>query len=405
VTIFDAWWIPGFAPGPDTKYWEIAGNDAVARSPRLDAADLDALTDRLRRIRRDYLQKLSVDEVIQKIGAAIGRWLDPYSPYLYEATRAIPAFTGYPEEAVQKGLAGFLGSLRSENLRRLVRDELGNPEILDGFRPRIAAAGLTRAVGPELIFHSFAGNIPGLAAQSLVMATLVKAASLGKVAAGEPIFASLFARSLAAIDPRLGDCLAVAYWPGDDPTAGQRAFAVADAVVAYGNEGTIDSVRSRVRFGSRFIAYSHKLSVGVILRERLEAGGLDDLADRAAYDVARFDQQGCLSPHVFYVEEGGPRSIADFVGALAASLRRWSAVVPRGRLTPDERRRSAEVRRQHEFRAAVGEGTVSGGAADDWAVLYDPDPTFGASCLNRTIWVKPLRDLEDLPRLVEPVGR
>ena len=98
-------------------------------------------------------------------------------------------------------------------------------------------------------------------------------------------------------------------------------------------------------------------------------------------------------------------SIADFVRSLAASLQRWSAVVPRGRLTPDERRRSAEVRRQQEFRAAIGEGSVFGSAADDWAVLYDPDPAFSASCLNRTVWVKPLRDLEDLPRLVEPVRR
>ncbi|HLZ07710.1 MAG TPA: acyl-CoA reductase, partial [Chloroflexota bacterium] len=328
----------------------------------------------MRQRRRDYLQLLTVDEVIQKIGAAVGRWLDPYSPFLNEATRAIPAFTGYPPEAVQKGLAGFLGSLRAENLRRLVRDELGDPEILDGFRPRVAAPGLTRAIGPELIFHSFAGNVPGLAAQSLVMATLVKAASLGKVAAGEPIFASLFARSLAAVDPRLGDCLAVAYWPGDDPLAGQAAFAAADAVVAYGNEATIESVRSRVRPGSRLIAYSHKLSFGVVLRERLETRDLDDLADRAAYDVARFDQQGCLSPHLLYVEEGGNVSAADFGRTLAASLQRWSAVVPRGKLTPSEKSRSTEVRRQHEFRAAIGAGAVFGDADTDWAVLFDSDP-------------------------------
>jgi hypothetical protein len=405
VTRFDAWWLPGFVPGPDTVYREIAGDGVVARAPRLTVSELEAVTDRLRQSRQEYLRCLPVDQIIQIIGAAIGRWLDPYSPFLHQATNLIPAFTGYPESAVRKGLAGFLGSLRSENLRRLVRDELGDPEILDGFRPRGAAAGLTRAVGPGLVFHSFAGNIPGLPAQSLVMATLAKAASLGKVASEEPIFASLFARSIAAVEPRLGDCLAVTYWPGNDASAGERAFAAADLVVAYGNEATIESVRARVRLGTPLIAYGHKLSFGVVLRERLVASELDDLADRAAYDVARFDQQGCLSPHLFYVEEGGDVTPEDFARALAGALRRWSATVPRGKLTPDERRRSAEVQREHAFRAAVGAAAIYGGAGEEWAVLFDSDPAFIASCLNRTIWVKSLPDVRDLPALVEPFRR
>jgi hypothetical protein len=405
MTTFDAWWLPGFVPGPDTSYWEIAGDGIVARAPRLSDGELIAVTERIRRARGEYLRCLPVDQIIQTIGAAIGRWLDPFSPYLHEATTQMPRLTGFPEEAVRKGLAGFLGSLRAENLRRLARDELGDPEILDGFRPRAAASGLTRALGPELVFHSFAGNIPGLPAQSLVMATLAKAASLGKVASDEPIFAPLFARSIAAVDPRLGECLAVSYWPGDDVGAGRPAYAAADLVVAYGNEATIDSVRSRVPSGTRLISYGHKLSFGVVLRERLTPSAVDELADRAAYDVVRFDQQGCLSPHLFCVEEGGDVSPAEFARSLADALQRWSTIVPRGRLTGDERRRAAEVQREHAFRAAVGRAAAYGGAGDDWAVLFDPDPTFTPSCLNRTIWVKALPDLTDLAALAVPVRR
>jgi len=38
-------------------------------------------------------------------------------------------------------------------------------------------------------------------------------------------------------------------------------------------------------------------------------------------------------------------------------------------------------------------------------VLYDTDPTFAASCLNRHVWVKPLPDAAELAQLLAPVRR
>jgi hypothetical protein len=405
IRSFDAWWLPGFEPTPTTSWYKLEGDGFVARAPRLEINDFEALLARLRRSRNDYLRLLPVDQIVQRIGAAINRWLDPFSSHLHQACRLIPAFTGYPEEAVRKGLAGYLASFRDDNLRRLLREELGDPEVLDGFRPRLAAPGLTRATGPELVTHNFAGNVPGLPAQSLVAATLTKAASLGKVASDEPIFASLFARSLADVDPRLASCLAVTYWPGEDVGPADIAFGAADLVVAYGSDAAIDAVRARVPAGRRVIAYGHKLSFGLIARERLTPDALPDLAERAAYDVARFDQQGCLSPHLFYVEDGGEVTGDQFARALAGALQRWSAVVPRGSLTADERARVADVRRQHEFRAATTGGAVHGTVGDDWCVLVDPDPTFAASCLNRTVWIKPIVDASALPEVLAPVQR
>jgi Acyl-CoA reductase (LuxC) len=406
MTALDAWWLPGYQPAPATRWYSLAGPDGLTvRAPCLDRSDLEQLAGRLRRAQADYLGRLGVDQIAERIGWAVNRWLDPFSPYLHRAERHIAAWTGYPPGAIRKGLAGFLATFRTENLRRLLREELGDPEVLDGFRPRPVAAGLTRAIGPGLVAHSFAGNVPGLPAQSLVAALLVKAASLGKVASEEPLFAPLFARSLAEVDPRLGECLALSYWPGGDaPSA--TSFELADVVVAYGSEATLDAVRAELPPGRRLIAYGHKLSFGVVGRECLSTtDALPDLADRAAYDVARFDQQGCLSPHLFYVEEGGARPPRAFAEALADALRRWDGVVPRGRLDPAERARTAGARREQQFRISARGGERFGADGDAWAVLYDPDDTFLASCLNRTVWVKPLADAGRLPAVLAPVRR
>jgi hypothetical protein len=39
-----------------------------------------------------------------------------------------------------------------------------------------------------------------------------------------------------------------------------------------------------------------------------------------------------------------------------------------------------------------------------WTVIYDPDPAFCASCLNRVVRVKPVPRLESVPALVASIG-
>lgn len=396
----DLAWLPGVELG-DGGVWELPAEGAVARFPRLTPAGVREVAGRVRAARESTLRSLPAGRIAELVGAAVNRWLDPFSPYLAEACRLLPAFTGYPEPVVRKGLGSFLSGYRTENLRRLLEDELGDPEVLDGFRPRRGAAGRWRAHGPDLVVHSFAGNTPGLPAQSLIASLLAKSASLGKVAAGEPVFASLFARSLAEVEPELGACVAVTYWPSSAEDVAAAAFAEGEAVVAYGTDDAIAGVRRLVSPRARFIEYGHRVSLGVLCRDRLREADLADLAERAAYDVARFDQQGCLSPHVLYVEEGGEIDAAGLAEALAGALERWSRIVPRARLSPEERGRVAEVVREHEFRAAAGGGAVHRG--DEWAVLLDRSPAFAASCLNRVVWVKPLPDAAELPELLAPI--
>lgn len=395
--VIDGFWLPG-GRSEANAWWVLEGQGWRARFPRLDPTAIGEIAGRLRDARAAHLRGMHIEEITAAVGAAVGRWLDPYSPYLAEACRLIPAFTGYPEAAVRKGLVGLLSAYRTESLRRLLHDELGDPEVLDSFRPRPAGPGMSRATGPELVVHSFAGNTPGLPIQSLVMALLAKGASLGKVASGEPVFAGLFARSLAAVDPRLGDCIAISYWPGDDARLAEAAFAHADAVIAYGGTAAIEAVRGLVPPGVRLLTYGHRLSLCVLGRDALAGDTLPRLADKVAYDVSRYDQQGCLSPHVVYVEDGGAAGVEDVASALAGAMERWSRLVPRGRLTEAERWQIAQVRRRQEFR-----GTVMAGA--EWAVLPDASSEFEPSCLNRVVWVKPLPDVDRLPELLRPHRR
>ena len=45
----------------------------------------------------------------------------------------------------------------------------------------------------------------------------------------------------------------------------------------------------------------------------------EETAHKAAYDVALYDQQGCLSPQLVYVEEGGAVTPKELAALLATS--------------------------------------------------------------------------------------
>ena len=91
-------------------------------------------------------------------------------------------------------------------------------------------------------------------------------------------------------------------------TRARSRLGAADTVLAYGTT-IARAIRRRLPITTRFLQLGHKLSFGI------GRGALDarSVARRppAAYDVIRYDQQGCYSPQLFFVERGGrvsPRS-------------------------------------------------------------------------------------------------
>ncbi len=393
--------LPGLDEGAVTEWLTLRFGDLELRFPRLTPEQLAGVIDRIAVARDGYLATLPVLRVAELLDRAISRWLEPHSAWRHLAEQLLPAVTGYPETVIRKGLAGYLATFRLENTRRLLEDELRDPRFLDEFRPRGAVGGLARAFGPRLTTHVFAGNVPGLPAQSLACALLVKSASLGKVASEEPLFPALFVRSLAEVDERLAACLAVSWWPGGTTELEEVAFDCAEAVIAYGGEAAIDAVKARLPTRTRFVAYGHKLSFGAVGREWLTPERAEEAALRAGYDLAKYDQQGCLSPHLFYVERGGAVSPRAFAALLAGAMQRYQAAVPRGRISLAEAAAIRELRAAFEFRSDAELFESPGDTA--WTVAYEEDPGFEASCLNRTVRVKPLDDVLGTVELARPV--
>jgi hypothetical protein len=376
---------------PDLRRHHVA---ALARSLR---GTSEALRDR------------PVGDVVRALGRVGERFLSAGDPLREEALATLPGTSGLSPAMCREVLDGMARDWTEDRLTRLLRAEFGDPRCLDRFVAE--ADGETgggrelRAMGSRLAFHLSAGSVPGVSATSLVRSLLVKSPVLLKPGRGDVALPVLMARALAREDPGLARAAAVIYWPGGDASAGleQTALEEADLVVAYGSDAVVRSLRSRLPATTPLVAYHHRLGFGIVGRAALTPDAVAGAAHRAARSVGLFDQRGCVSPHVLFVEEGA--GLEAFVAALADGLEGLERELPRGRVDTAEASAAQQLKGTFEMRRAAGQDVeVRAGRGGRWTVVLERGGRLVPSCLGRVVRVVPVEDAADVPALVEDLG-
>ena len=409
-TIFDACRLPSFSSGPSTAppplVWETVDvSDGVAvRYPAWpgDAAErlLGVLMEAGAR-----LAEMPVRALVISIGRVADRFLNPSDPLRRQAIELLVPTAGVSEEMASEILTGMARDWTAERLTELLRRELGDSGVLDGFR-RVDEGRRIRATGPLLTFHVGAGTVPGVSVTSMIRALLVKSAVLLKPGLGDVVLPVLFADALAAEAPELSDAVAVTYWPGGSSPLEGLALQRAGAVVAYGGDEGVASLRARTPVTARFIAYHHRFSVGLVGREALTRARAPVVAGMAARAVSMFDQRGCVSPHAIYVEDGGAVDPGEWAALLASAMAEIEVEIPAGYLTAADASAVHQTRGSAELREASGSGVRMFRADESfWTVILEDEMRFTPSCLNRVVSVVPTPDLGCVAGSLREVGR
>lgn len=354
----------------------------------------------------DVLRSMPVADIVAAIDRAAERWCDRGWPARIAARDHAVMATGFSPEAVDRSFDVELRNYRAESLWRALRRELGNPAVLDGPCADRELAGATMAIGPRVTLEIFTGNVPGLPALSIVRALMTKSAVIAKVASGEPTFAAQFVRSLADIDARLGDAIAITYWDRDDRVTLDAVLAHVDAVVVYGSDAACAAIRSAVRPDQRLLEHSHKLSVGLLSRAYLLQEGAASVAAAVARDVSMFDQHACIASQAYLVE-GEMDEVHALSIEVAHAMEAYARECPPGRLSRDDAAALQMQRAAADWCAAAG-GTARDawhGENLDWTVILDDDLHTGASSGHRVLRLVPVARMDVAIELLRPYGR
>lgn len=254
--------------------------------------------------------------------------------------------------------------------------ELGGADALDGWISHSSAK--TKAIAPTTILHVVSGNTPHAALQSLIGGLLLGSRNLVKLPHGGLIEVDEFVSHLPEELRALVEC---------SEELSDEWITRSGAVIVYGSDETIAVMRRRVPAEKIFIGHGHKASLGIVWDDPSFAS-----CAGAARDASLYDQQGCLSPQVFYVREARPGFAREYAEKLASAMELFNRAHPRGPITVEEKAAIANLRAAYRFRTA-GDLRVAlwqGGGNMDWTVIYEEDAWFTASPLNRVVFVKKL---------------
>jgi hypothetical protein len=339
------------------------------------------------------LRARSAAETLESLGTLLDAWRTPDSRPRRELERRLPEATGFSAEGVRAGLAHALAPLSGDALARLVESELGGADALEGRGPLLADGFETTGV-------VLAGALPTPTLMALLAPLVLRSGVLAKESSHDPVTARCLRESLEEIDPALGGCLEVASFPGADEPR-MQALLEADCVVASGSDATIAAVARRVRPPRRMVLRGHRLSLAVVGPRLGGADALDAWARAVAFDVALWDQLGCLSPVA--VMAAGAEQADALAEALAGALEHAETRWPLGRVPGRAAACIAQEREEAEFRAAAGR-SIRLLAGTRWTVVREDGPRHRPAPLHRFIRIHPCGDTSGILDAVRPLG-
>jgi Acyl-CoA reductase (LuxC) len=278
-------------------------------------------------------------------------------------------------------------------LLRLLRTQLGHVDVLDAWISREGVR--VRARAPRLIYHICAGNLAISAQTSIGHGLLLGASNMVKLPGDRDDSTTRreilrFVQGLPAALKKL-----VKTERELDTDLLRRA----DAVIAFGSDAAMESLRAQTRWDQKFIAHGHALS----LLWLAEPNNLTPRQARAcAVDVLTYDQLGCLSPQAIYVPPG-----TDFVTLgrkLAQALEaHWRRLKPKPARPLAIAARIAEAR---DLAYALGHRVwLPLSKHLGWTLIHDPDPVFQPSPLHGVIYLREVSESKLGVALASVAGR
>ena len=278
-------------------------------------------------------------------------------------------------------------------LIRLLKEELGSVDALDTWIRRDSAK--VRARAPGLIYHICAGNLAVSAWTSLAQGLLLGSQNVVKLPGERDD--STARRGIVRFIKRLPAPLRKLITTHDtlDPEILQRA----EAVIAFGSDSTMASLRAQVRWDQKFIAHGHAVSLLWIARpDRLTT----NRALACATDVLTYDQLGCLSPQAIYLPAGA--NLETLGEELSQALERhWNARPEKPSRPLATAARIAEAR---DVAHALGHRVwLPPKNHLGWTLIADPEPAFAPSPLHGVIYLRMVEETELKKALSSVAGR
>ncbi len=304
-------------------------------------------------------------------------WLDERNGFLTNASEHISYWTGYSSRAVSELLAHFFTSIAKRR------------------KPPITQIPPYWKQQKHFVIHICSGNIPTASFPGILMAHLLGAVQLIKVAENDPFSPYFLVESLRKTgtyrDYRSAP-ICVTYWKGGTKEWEQALAQQADIVAVYGgNEPMILWERLLLKTKPRLL-FGPKISIQILKKP----GG--NSAKKVALDVALFDQEGCMSPHWCFLIGWSKEEVRQFAFEVEKNLCRIAEVYPPIQRTIAQKIHLRSFIDSYQFRPAeIYASDLTKGAV---IIDYSRQPLL--ACGGRVLFIKPVKDFSRMMFYLKP---
>jgi acyl-CoA reductase-like NAD-dependent aldehyde dehydrogenase len=310
-------------------------------------------------------------------------WLATAASILRESTGhradALAKTTGLSAPMVSWAARTTLDTIRPDTMKALVRE-----------------AG-TLDEPPDMLSVILAGNVFTASVRGIAVPLLFGVPVLVKASSRETLFPSMLRDALHEADSSLGTSIEVVVFEGGDRESEATLIELAEAVAVYGSDETLDAIRERL-VETAVIAHGHGVSMAYCSGRAFGRARIDDTISRLALDVCAYDQRGCLSPQVIFVEQGEDPQVHEVAKHLAhEGLAPLGRKLPRGPLPPSVGAAQAQWRGVAEV-----EGTLLVG--DDHAIAVADAGRTRWSPGYRNVTLVPVSGLDEALVAMDPLG-
>lgn len=252
------------------------------------------------------LQQTPTREIIDFLAEAGLRLKLENNPYLQESFD-LALNAGGLAEPILRGVYDELPAMFDPKSMFAQIDSTIGVKYLDGWVPSPTGPHCSvRAVGTRQL-HITAGNVPVVAALTIVRGALTKSDVLIKAPSNDPLTANAILRTLLEVDANhpVVKHIAVAYWKGGDEFMESQLVRTSriDKITAWGGMSSVKHIQKFLSPGIDLTALNSKFSISVIGKQALESErAMQEAATGIAVISGFYNQTACVNTRLVYVE-------------------------------------------------------------------------------------------------------
>jgi hypothetical protein len=352
------------------------------------------------------LQETPIDEIIDflaELGPRLKLEDNPWMQAALDLALDAGELTDPIIRAMFEHLPNWFGR---ELLEQVVETHIGKP-FLEGWVEHPLLPGTRiRAIGTRNV-HIIAGNVPHMAAISVINSALTKCDSLIKVPSNDPFTAMAVVQTMIELDPDhpVTKHVAVAYWKGGDTEVEREIYRPSriDKLNAWGGTASMRHIQQYLVPGIELIPNNPKVSIAIVGHQALESEeAMREAAVGVALMAGRMHQSGCSNARLVYVECETDEADLERLEALGREIHRTFDLLPDNESTvpkvsaPDLADEMDALSLDEDFYRVIGDASSAG-----VVVSRTEDPVdFADRLRNRVVNLVPVADIDKVTRWV-----